>query len=210
MIEVCKQWWIPRPYTREAIERATAEMISTAAYFAGAAQRADREVKFDFFYMHCVNASVFFSAFVENMGREGGLKVEEVERLVEMKGWTDVVMYVSRGCPELRVEDVKGYVGKKGGGEEGDSWEGVARRVDGLEDDGHAVKLVRALGNGERVCGKWEGELGEDRLPVRGDMWRRLANMAIDSVEGGGPKWVRDAGFDKAWVDVPARGQSRL
>lgn len=203
MFALCKRWHVPRPLSQDNLERATAEMIGAAAYFSGAAQRADKQVKFDFFYMHCINASIFFSAFVQ----ADWLGLEEKARLLEMKGRLDLALYASRGCPELRVEEVSGYEGKVGGG---DSWDGVIKRVDGYEDDGHAAKLVRALGNGERVCAKWEGDLGEDALPIRGDMWKRLANMAIDSVEAGGPRWVRNAGFDNAWHEVPDREKARL
>ncbi|ETN36643.1 uncharacterized protein HMPREF1541_08921 [Cyphellophora europaea CBS 101466] len=207
MLAIARQWFVARPLTAEGLERATAEMVAACAWFAGAAQRPDlgKMVKFDFFYMHCVNCSVFFSAIV----RQGWLSLEEKARLLEMKGRMDLALYVSRGCPELRGGEVSGYEGV-GKGEEERSWEGVRRRVAAYDDDGHAAKLVRALGNGESVCRRWEGEVGEEVLPVRGDMWLRLGNMAIDSVEAGGPRWVRNAGFDAAWEEVPEREKARL
>ena len=46
------------------LARRTAEMISTCAYFAGAAQRRGRKRKIDFFYMHNVTSSIFFTVLI--------------------------------------------------------------------------------------------------------------------------------------------------
>jgi hypothetical protein len=211
MFEVVRKWWVlrtgeddgagGRKATQRDVERATAEMINAAAYFAGAAQRPDlgKAVKFDFFYMHCVNASVFFSAFA----RADWLTLEEKVRLLEMKARLDVVLYVSRGCPELMIGDVRAY--QRAGGRELEGVEEVVKRANAYGDDGHAAKLIRALANGETVCREWEAEGGEEEMMVRGDDWTKLINMAMDSVEVGGPRWVRNAGFDNAWAEVPSR-----
>ena len=201
MLRVARQWHV-HPRTQAGVDRATAEMINASAWFAGAAQRPPKTVKFDFFYMHCVNAGIFFSTFA----RQDWMSVDDKIRMLEMKARLDLALYVSRGCPELKKEEIEDYREKV----PGETWEGVARRVGGYEDDGHASKLVRALGNGAKACEPYEGDVGDDVLPIRGDMWRKLANMAIDSVEAGGPRWVRNAGFDSAWAEVPERERSRL
>lgn len=182
----------------EDLEEKTAEMINTCAYFMGGAQWPGKAVKFDFFYMHCVNASIFFSAF---LGQEW-MRVEDKVRLLEWKGRLDLAMYASRGTPELRLEEVTGYEAKRKW-----SWEEIARKVDGMEDDGHVSKLIRALKNGEERCRAFEGRQG---FPIKGDMWLQLARMTVDSVDGPNKetaKWVRNAGFAKAWEKVPDRAR---
>jgi hypothetical protein len=198
MTAVVSQWRVSPPDLRKK----TAEMINTVAFFAGAAQMPPKAVKFDFFYMHCVNCSIFFDAFL----RQDWLDDAHKCRLLEWKGRMDIVLYVSRGSPELREEEIRRYVPKR----DGDGWNGIITRVDALEDDGHAAKLVRALAHGEGFCQEFEtqGKTGE-QLPVHGDMFLKLGHMAIDSVEGEHPegKWVRNCGFAKAWQKVPERSR---
>jgi hypothetical protein len=104
-------------------------------------------------------------------------------------------MYVSRGCPPLLLSEVTQYRSKMDS-----DWDNVFKRVNKREDDGHTPKLVRALAHGEQVCKKFEEDEG---FRIKGDMWLKLGNMAIDSVESGGPTWVRSTGFEEAWKDVP-------
>lgn len=216
MIDIAKKYWLPRDangqITEKVLQQGLAEMINNCVYFAAGAQKPDKQIKFDFFYMHCVNLSVFYRAIVGNGKEQHWLSTEERARLLELKARTDLALYVSRGSPELRMDDIKNYVPKSG---KLDTWEGIMKRANSLpDDDGHSSKLVRALFGGEQVCRPLEGELGIERLPVRGDMWLKAGNMAIDSVEmSGGSKWIRNAGWDSAWADVPAResgGDSRL
>lgn len=181
----------------EELEERTAEMIDVCAYFMGGAQWPGKEIKFDFFYMHCVNCSIFFSAFLE----QDWMRIEDKVRLLEWKGRLDVAMYTSRGCPELRLEEVTGYKAKREW-----TWEEIVRKVDAMEDDGHVAKLVRALKNGEQRCREFERREG---FPIKGDMWLQLGRMTLDSVQdlGEGRKWVRNAGFAKAWEEVPDRAK---
>jgi hypothetical protein len=148
--------------------------------------------------MHCVNCSIFFSTFL----KAPWLSVPNKVRLLEWKVRNDLNMYVSRGCPRLLPSEISNYKSKKES-----SWDDIFERVRRFEDDGHASKLVRALAHGEQVCGKYEGKEG---FVIQGDMWRKLGNMAIDSVEAGEPHWVRSCGFDEAWEGVPERGAARL
>jgi Questin oxidase-like len=182
----------------EELEEKTAEMINACAYFTGGAQWPGKEVKIDFFNMHCVNCSIFFSAF---LGQEW-MRVEDKVRLLEWKGRLDVAMYASRGSPELRLEEVTGYKAKREW-----SWEEIVKQVDRIEDDGHVAKLIRALRNGEEQCKKFEGREG---FPIKGEMWLQLGRMTLDSVQGlndDSRKWVRNAGFEKAWEKIPDRAR---
>lgn len=194
MIALAAQWTV----TPDQLEKKTAEMINAAVYFTGAAQRPSKQIKFDFFFMHSVNCSIFFSAFIN----EPWLSVENKCRLLEWKGRLDLAMYVSRGCPELRLDEIKNYKPRR----PEDGWTGIIRRVDRFPDDGHASKLVRALAHGEEVCKAFEHE-SDEIFPIKGDMWLKLGHMAIDSVEASDPNWVRSAGFDEAWEVIPERAK---
>lgn len=192
MITLASQWSV----TPDQLEQKTAEMINASIYFAGAAQRSTKQIKFDFFYIHCVNCSIFFSSFIQ----EPWLSVADKCRLVEWKGRLDLALYVSRGCPELLIDEINDYQPKN----PNDGWTEITRRVDKFPDDGHASKLVRAIANSEQVCKPFEGE-ADDVFPIKGEMFLKLGHMAIDSVEASDPNWVRSAGFEEAWEMIPAR-----
>lgn len=200
MTSIAAQWRVKSA----ELEEKTAEMINAAAYFTGGAQMPGKAVKFDFIYMHCLNASIFFSAFLD----QAWIKAEDKARLLEWKGRLDLVMYASRGCPELRMNEITEYTAKT----PGMGWEEIIKKVDAMKDDGHAPKLIRALKNGEVRCKKYEEARGDQAFPIRGSMWLQLARMAIDSVDIEGnwddnSKWVRDAGFAEAWENIPDRAK---
>jgi len=200
--DLCSQWHVHPTKTDRALK--TAEMINAAAYFGGAAQHPSHQkaIKWDFFYMHCINSSIFFSAFLD--ARFDAWLTDEIRaKLLMYKAWSDIAMYVSRGAPELFVDEITGYKPKN----PADGWHEIFARVDELSDDGHSSKLVRALANGERVCQPYEDSPEAKDWKIRGDMWLGLAHMAIDSVEGSTSKWARNVGFEQAWRDVPARGE---
>ncbi|KAJ9661654.1 hypothetical protein H2198_001830 [Neophaeococcomyces mojaviensis] len=200
--ELCSQWLVKPEH--DDLRLKTAEMINVAAYFAGATQHASRKkaIKFDFFYMHCVNASIFYSAFMRP--ENDWLGNETRAKLLMWKGWNDIALYVSRGSPLLIKEEITEYKPKN----PGDNWPELFKRVDDLMDDGHASKLLRALANGEQTCKEFEDGDGKD-WPVKGDMWLKLGHMAIDSVEGAGTRWARNVGWDQAWEGIPERDGTR-
>lgn len=196
MMEVASHWRV----LPEELERKTAEMINCNAYFAGAAQMPPKQVKFDFFYMHCVNCSIFFDAFL----KQKWLSEEHKCRLLEWKGRFDLALYASRGSPELSTVEIAEYEPMR----KEDGWSEIIKRVDAFEDDGHAPKLIRALAHGEESCKRFEAQNRED-FPVQGNMWLQLGHMAIDSVEGNHPEgsWIRNCGFRQAWDEVPERSR---
>lgn len=163
-------------------------------FYTAAAQHPPSIPKFDFYFIHVTNASIFFSTFLSLASISAATK----RRLLEWKVRSDLAMYASRASPALLMDDLMTYKSS----DKDDSWERVIERVNAFPDDGHVSKLVRALAHGEQVCKKYEEKEG---FVVKGDIWRRLGNMAVDSVEAGGPTWVRSAGFEEAWKDVPVR-----
>jgi hypothetical protein len=44
-------------------------------------------------------------------------------------------------------------------------------------------------------------------MKVKGDMWPKIGNMAIDSVEDSGVHWARSVGFAEAWVEYGDRSK---
>jgi hypothetical protein len=101
-IQYASQWKVKE----ETLKSRTAEMINTAVYFTAAAQHPPKIFKIDFFYMHCVNSSIFWTTFNELPFLTTANKI----RLLEWKGRVDLVLYASRGCPELLMDEVTQYV----------------------------------------------------------------------------------------------------
>lgn len=162
MAAVASQWRV-NPST---LAKQNAEMINFNAYFCGAAQNPKKQVIFEFFLMHCMNASMFWSVFL----KLDWITDEQKCRMLEMKGWVDLAMLVGMGSPELRIEEIKEYKPKRPGG-----WDTILERVLSYDtDDAHTPKLIRALLHGQEVCKPYEKEEG---WPVQGEMWLQLAHM---------------------------------
>ncbi|KAL4980873.1 hypothetical protein BDW66DRAFT_123393, partial [Aspergillus desertorum] len=193
MIEIAAQYRVPE----EQMAQKYAEVVDVSVYFTAASQRPTKSVKFDFFYIHTVNSSIFFAKILSLPFLTTTTKL----RLLEMKGRMDLFMYISRNAPELYLDEVTKYPIKQ-------TWESIIKQsIEHTHDDGHLVKLVRALKNGEAVCRPYEGKETEKGLKITGDSWLKIGNMVIDSVHGKGEEkmWVRSTGFDEAWEDVEDR-----
>lgn len=136
-------------------------------YFTAASQRPSKQVKFDFFYIHTVNSSIFFTKILALDFLDTRTKL----RLLEAKGRMDLMMYISRNAPELYLDEITKYPISN-------NWDALI--VQGNRhprDDGHLSKLVRALKNGESVCRPYEGRARELGLKITGDAWLRIGNM---------------------------------
>lgn len=195
MIKYASQYKISDP---SSLEEKNAEMTNAVTYYTGAAQRPGKEVKIDFYYMHCLNCSVFFPAFLKADWLSQANKV----RLLEWKVRNDLAMYASRRSPELLIDEIVNYIPKQPS-----EWNGVFERVKNYEEDGHASKIIRALAHGQQVCKPYQSK---EEFRIKDAMWLQLAHMSIDSVEGQEFTWVRSAGFDQAWESVPDRPRAQL
>ncbi|RJE19326.1 hypA-like protein [Aspergillus sclerotialis] len=182
----------------DQLEEKMMEIINLVVYYTSAAQRPSKEIKYDFFLMHCVNASIFLSKFLALPS----LDVKSKARLLEWKGRVDLLMYVSRGSPELRLDEVTNYKASK-------DWNTIfAKSIVHPGDDGHASKLMRALAHGEDVSRPYEAQAKEKGLLITGDMWLKIGNMAIDSLaDQSSDMWVRSTGFDEAWTRFKDRAR---
>ena len=185
MIKYASQWTVGPGQ----LEEKTAEMINAAGtnieqlpyllqsfllehlvYFTGGAQHPPKVVKFDFYFMHCVNSSIFFSAFI----KQPWLAQEHKIRLLEWKGRVDLVMYASRRSPKPLISEITDYKPKFPSGAGGDPWGSIFDRVGKHEDDGHASKLIRALAHGEEVCKPYEER---EEFRIKSSMWLQLGHM---------------------------------
>ncbi|KAJ5260425.1 hypothetical protein N7505_009806 [Penicillium chrysogenum] len=168
--------------SEDQMDERLADMINTVVYYTGAAQRLTGKMKLDFFLIHCVNSSIFFSKII-NLS---ALNQRSKMRMLEWKGRIDLLMYTSRGTPDPLLDEVANYPLK------GDWSQIFARSIAHPSDGGHLAKLTRALAHGQKVCQAYERN---------GDMWLRIGNIAVDSTvhERSKPMWVRSTGFDEAW-----------
>ncbi|KAK5164076.1 uncharacterized protein LTR77_010167 [Saxophila tyrrhenica] len=183
----------------DELNEKTAEMTNAVCYYTAGAQHPPNMVMFDFYYMHCVNSSIFFPAFL----KQAWLSDQNKARLLEWKTRLDLAMYASRKCPDIRLDEIREYKPRHQSG-----WDGIQDRVCDFNDDGHSAKLIRALAHGQSICKPYEHK---DEFRIKHDDWLLMGHMAIDSVENtktkGVSTWVRSAGFDEAWKDIPLRAQ---
>ncbi|GKZ71054.1 hypothetical protein AnigIFM60653_009905 [Aspergillus niger] len=183
ILKYCSQWKVPE----DQIDEKLVEMINTAIDWTATAQKPKKELKLDFFYIHALNLSIFFKAFVDLPY----LKASDKARLLEMKGRMDLLMWASRKMPEPQPDDIMNYPIHLG-------WPEVfAQSYLHPSDDGHLSKFVRTVAFAEQLCRPYEDS---KTLPVRGDMWLKIGNIAVDSV---GvifqDLWVRGSGFSESW-----------
>jgi hypothetical protein len=176
------------------LELRTAEMINAAAYACGSAVRPDKAINFDFFLMHHINASIFFSAFLA----QDWLSLADKVRLLEWKVRVDLLNFATFTPKDLHPDEIHNYKPEK---PDESSWPALHARITTLREDGHGSKLIRALQNGERVCQKFIGQSElANQFRVKDGDWLQMANMTIDSVGRSEQHWVYGAKFDEAWA----------
>ncbi|BAE65147.1 unnamed protein product [Aspergillus oryzae RIB40] len=201
VIKYCSQWSV----SEDQIDDKLVEMINTAIYWTATAQNPQKELKLDFFFIHAVNLSIFFKAFMDLPYLSRANKA----RLLEMKGRMDLLIWASRKMPDPQPNDICTYPIRQG-------WPEVfAKSYLHPSDDGHLAKFVRTVAMAEELCRPYEA--AGKRLPVSGDMWLQIGNigetsvliclnpsnthlLAVDSV-GVIFKdlWVRGSGFPESW-----------
>jgi len=182
MIKYASQWTVGSGQ----VEEKTAEMINAAGitdllnlpsctltcivYYTGGAQHPPKQIKFDFYYMHCVNCSIFFSAFL----KQPWISQQNKVRLLEWKGRLDLCMYASRRSPKPLLDEITNYKPKEPTREGDNPWDGIFQRAKEHDDDGHLAKLARALAHGELVCRPFEDR---ESFRIKGKMWSQLGHM---------------------------------
>jgi hypothetical protein len=199
VVKYAKQWTV----APGELEKKMAEMTNAVAYYTAAAQHPPKQVRFDFYYLHGMNSSIFLPTFNAQSWLSEAAKL----RLLRFKGWLDLSLYASQRSPELLLREVSEYVPAKTDPAQ-TSWAGVFGRLFVYPDDGHAVKFGRAVASAEQLCRGYEGE---SWVRIKGDMWAKLGNMIADSLEAPSPgsTWARSVGFEEAWEQFENR-PSRL
>ena len=191
LCEIAAKWKVDK----NDLEEKTAEMINVNAFITGAAQRPDKEVKLDFFFIHCVNASIFYSA----INAQAWLPAVDKARLLEWKGRSDLLTYASRLAPKLHSEEITNYKPQQ----TSMTWPLLIERANEItHDDGHVSKLIRALAHGARVCSIYEDRQDtSSTFPLKRDRWLQVANMALDTTTNPRlpDRWVRGAGGVHNW-----------
>ncbi|TDZ74254.1 Oxidoreductase ptaJ [Colletotrichum trifolii] len=184
------------------LEERTAEMFHASVCLAAAAAiKAGKEARWDFFLIHHVNSSPIFLAF----NAQPWISAENKIRMLEYKIRMDLVQYAARGSPSVDIDAVKAYRPKdldKGN-------QLVAKPTDLLPrfhdiiDDGHTIKVVRALGICQELSAKY-GDKPWNKFKSDED-WVKLNYLLLDGTENVETRWVRSAGLDEAWNDIPSR-----
>ena len=83
----------------------------------------------------------------------------------------DLLLYVSRGAPNLLLDEVTAHRASEG-------WNTLfAHSNRHPEDDGHLSKVMRAIAHGEIICRPFEAQARERGLAITGDMWLKVGNM---------------------------------
>jgi hypothetical protein len=69
----------------------------------------------------------------------------------------------------------------------------VSSRLHEASEDGHAIKLLRAIRIGRQISKPYEDK---DWVKIKGDeVWEKIEHMVPDSIEAPGPEWARAAAF---------------
>ncbi|MCJ1386169.1 hypothetical protein MMC17_009295 [Xylographa soralifera] len=186
--------WLVRP--EYDLDRARAELINTLTI----TQRAPYEPWHDFFLIHGSNAYLWHSVFLA----EPSITKEQNAHLIETTGHMLLFLWAGMGFPKLNMDYMMAHQPKVANG----GWDKIFKRACFNEDDGHVIKLIRALKNGETVSKPYD-HLPEFRMEQ--DMFLLAANAAMDSASEKPMTYVqhfdliRFAGFEEAWEKVPER-----
>lgn len=199
------------------LKQKVAEMANTSLYVAATAQRPEKVEMFDFVLLHAVNTSPWMSVFIEQSWISNDVKC----KLVQVKGWIDLILYAACKTPSLYPERVMNYHPKIPG-----DWNSILNRACKYNDDGHTAKFIRAIRYVEQISKDYTGNPG---LPLRPDLCLNISHMVMDSVDRQNdpgyrlPKeavffpqedeqvkrlifrFVRFNGLDGAWRHVPDR-----
>ncbi|KAI1654881.1 hypothetical protein F4813DRAFT_368789 [Daldinia decipiens] len=179
----------------EELDERNAEMYHISVYEgASAAFYPGKEPKFDFFIMHHININPIYII----LNGLDWIPIESKVRLLEWKIRLDLVQYAARGCPPFELDNIAAYVPRAG---KLTSVDEQLALMHTREEDGHGIKLFRAVSIGQTLSEKYE-----DRpwIRIKGDMWTRIGHLVVDSFQTE-PHWVRGAGEDEAWDVIPDR-----
>ncbi|KAF9874679.1 hypothetical protein CkaCkLH20_07816 [Colletotrichum karsti] len=185
------------------IQLKSAELCNSTSYLMAGAQRLGKEPRADFFLLHTTNCSILVDSIVQKdwIGRQGKA------RLLSWFGRYSIMLYIAMGCPKLDLSVVRTYKPRKGPG----GWADAIERGLNYKDDGHGCKIIRALIHAQDVSRPYENR---PEFRVKQDDFVKAATAVAESWSLEDPvgraghdrkeAWIRFAGFDRAWDDVPS------
>ena len=189
--------------------------LTIKVYWTATAQKPNKQLKLDFFYVHAVNLSILMRPILD----PPTLSVADKVRLLEMKGRIDLLIWASRKMPTPQEDDIHAYPSRLG-------WPEIFEKsYKHSTDDGHLAKFVRTVAYAQDLCAPYEKEAKQRGLKVTGDMWLKIGNMGktgavlsrsfnvsltlLSAVDTAGERfsdiWVRGAGFDEPWAKFGPR-----
>ncbi|KAH6892174.1 hypothetical protein B0T10DRAFT_483226 [Thelonectria olida] len=188
----------------DELDEKTAEMLHVSAYVCAAAAFHPPHVpKFDFFMIHQLTAAPFFLT----LNKQSWIPTPTKVHLLESKIRMDMLQYLARGCPRLRPESLFAYT-PADASQLVSKPEDLLPRIHAIVDDGHTVKVARAMMLAQRVSQPYK-----DRpwiLVKDDDAWLSMLYLLVDANECWDVKWVRGAGFEQAWQGIPKQENHRL
>jgi hypothetical protein len=114
----------------------------------------------------------------------------------------DLINYVARGSPPLHPEAIRGYrpIDEAASAAVRGPADLISRFHDVL-DDGHTIKVVRALLIAQELARKYADR---NWIAIKSDdEWTRVHLMLMDSAGGQDPRWIYNSGFEEAWESMP-------
>ncbi|KEZ39645.1 hypothetical protein SAPIO_CDS9579 [Scedosporium apiospermum] len=181
----------------EELEERTAEAFQAGLVVAGAATvHLPHEPRFDFFLIHHVNLDPIFLT----INTQSWIPTSAKVRILEWKIRTDILRWLGIGSPPLDFDKAMEYTPKDK--TPASKLEDLLPKFYHIADDGHSIKLARATVLCHNILQKYQDK---PWVRIRGqDTWLKLMHLLVDvTVDPKGVRWVRDAGFDSAWDDVP-------
>ncbi|KAH7028435.1 hypothetical protein B0J12DRAFT_584101 [Macrophomina phaseolina] len=150
----------------EQIEERMVEMLDIMTCTLATIPDTPETYKANFFLLHSVNSLVLWPSLLEHPW----LSTENRTRLLEWQGRYNVLLVLAEDLPRLTPEDLAKCTN------EPCSWDKLFRRaIEHRTDDGHLAKVIRALAYGEQTS---KDPKIKNRLSMKGDMWRKLANLS--------------------------------
>lgn len=133
----------------------------------GGAQNPPKQVRFDFTFIHALNASVFFQS-IKSLPY---ITTSDKVRLLEWKVRCDILMYAAHNAPKLVLSPIMSYEDER-------DWRTMFDiMIRHPNEDVHTAKTLRAIANGQRICAPFEKGGRERGFFVVDSMWIKMANL---------------------------------
>lgn len=183
----------------EDLDEKTVEMFNTVMFAAaGATFHPPKLNKFNFFFIHYVNAAPLYLV----VNSLPWIPIETKVRLLEWKIRLDLLTYAAIGVPDLPLDKIKAYQ-PENPAVASMTAEEIMSKYHPMEDEGHAIKLARAAAICQDVSQPYEDR---EWMTIKGvDAWLSIQRLIFDSIVSPGKKWVWGQGHDEAWKDIPDR-----